>query len=263
MQLHTMFTTRLNKVLLSLTLVATIVALGAYAVLAWNESKYVSDRMATIVVTGEGTVMAVPDLGTFSFSVIAQAETAEAAQADAAERNNDIVAYLAEAGVEEVDVKTTGYNLYPQYRYEERACLPGGFCPPGERVLAGYEVQQRVEVLVRDTAEAGSLISGVGQRGADNISSLQFTIDDDMVYVDEARAIAIADAKSRAENLAASLGLRVVRIVEYSETGSVPPMYAYSMERSAMAMDMAESVPEMPVGENEIRRSVTIVYEVR
>ena len=262
--MNTFFTSTLNQVLGSLVLAGAVLALITYANLNWQASQYVSDYVPTITVDGMGEVVAVPDLGTFSFSVIARAETAEAAQADAAERNNAIVAYLAEAGVAETDVKTVNYNVYPQYRYEDRTCQPGGFCPPGDRVLTGYEVQQGIEILVRDTADAGTLISGVGQRGADNISSLQFTIDDDTTYVNEARALAIADAKQRAEQLAEALGVRLVQIVSYNESGAGHSPYARS-EMMGMGGDMAmDSVaPDMPVGEDTITRNITITYEVR
>ncbi len=251
-------------VLLSLVLISAILALLAYAHLAWQQAQNVAERTATIAVSGTGEVLAIPDIGVFSFAVIGEAETAVAAQQAAAERNNQIVAYLEDAGVAETDIKTTSYNLSPRYRFERAACPPGGFCPPGEQALVGYEVRQQIEVRVRDTAQAGEIISGVGAQGADNISNLRFTIDDDAVYVAEARAEAIQEAQARAEVLAQSLGVRLVRVVDFyeQEAGYRPPL-GLGMERAVMMeADMAVA-PDMPVGENEIRRTVTLTYEVR
>src|SRR3989344_6102220 len=69
----------------------------------------------TISVSGQGEAFAVPDLGTFTFSVVSDKSTVAAAQADAAVKINAVTAYLKSAGVNEKDIKTTGYSVYPQY----------------------------------------------------------------------------------------------------------------------------------------------------
>ncbi len=262
--MNTFFASRINQILGTVALLGVVVALGAYAHLAWQEARYVAADMATINVTGSGEATAIPDIGTFTFSVVAEAETAEAAQADAAERNNAILEYLeTTGGVAEADVKTSGYDLSPQYRYSEpdAACVRRGECPPEERTLVGYEVRQSVEVRVRDTDTAGELVSGVGERGATNISQLRFTIDDDSVYVAEARAEAIAEAQDRAEELAEDLGVTLVRIVSFNEDGSGPS--PYMRQEAMMAEDSAGPSPDMPVGEDTITRTVQITYEIR
>ena len=229
----------------------------AYAFdLIWGSAAH--DVTATINVTGEGEVLVVPDIGTFTFSVVSEADTASAAQDSAAEQHNAIIDYLREMGVQDADIKTLGYTLQPRYRFIEPA--HGG---ARERELIGYEVRQTVEVMVRDTEQAGKLLVGAGERGATNISNLRFTIDDESVYLDQARALAIKDAQTRAEQLAAELGVRVVRVLEFSEDSfpSIP-----FMARSAMMADGAmesATVPELPVGENTVESRVTITYEVR
>lgn len=219
-----------------------------------------------IDVAGEGEVLAKPDIGNFSFSVRAEGEDAAVAQERSAEAINAILAYLKDNGVEEKDIKTQYYNLNPKYRYEERICVSIGYCPPGERVIDGYEVTQSVSVKVRNLDDAGKLISGVGDLGATNISGLNFTIDDTDVLEQEAREAAIADAKEKAERLAADLGMKVGDIVAFYDDhgGYYPEPY---MAR-AVSMDMAYeeeaiTVPELPTGENTIRKSVTISFRLK
>ena len=236
---------------------AATVALLAFTYETFQGEPYAADVMATISVSGEGTVLAVPDIGTFQFSVVVESETAAEAQDVAASRHNDIIDFLRESGVEETDIKTFGYSLQPRYRFVEPA--RGG---TRERELIGYEVRQTVEVRVRDLDEAGFLLVGAGERGASNISNLRFTIDDESVYLDEARALAIGDAKERADRLAEQLGVRVVRVVEFSEESYGMPFMARSPMMDSVAMESA-TVPELPVGENEVTRRVTITYEVR
>ena len=243
-----------------------IIALGVYACATWDMAENHDHGLATISVEGEGEVLAKPDIGTFSFSVRADGEDAASAQEASAESINAILAFLEDSGVAEKDIKTQNYNLNPKYRFEERVCVAGSFCPPGERVIDGYEVSQSITVKVRDLDASGTLISGVGERGATNISSLQFTIDDQSTLEAEARAAAIADAKAKAKVLAKDLDVRLGDITGFFENGGgyyPEPMFQARSMSLDMAMEEAEFSPELPTGENLIKRTVNITYEIK
>lgn len=260
--MNTYFSETYAKLLVSLTLVAAIVALVSYAVVNFERSA-TSDYEATISVTGEGEVLAIPDVGQFSFSVAAEADTAAAAQEASGTAINEILAYLREQGIEDKDIKTENYNLYPRYRFEERICPMGSYCPPGERVQDGFEVSQTIMVKVRETDRAGEIIAGVGERGATNISRLNFIIDDIESLQVEAREQAIEDAQEKAERLAKQLGVKLTRIVSFYEDSGYQP---YFNERVMMAADSAEAGfggAEMPRGEESTKISVNITYEIK
>ena len=220
----------------------------------------------TITVSGEGEIFAVPDIATFSVTIEERADTVEAAQETATEKSNDIIAYLKEQGIDEKDIRTADYSAYPRYEYSERICASNMYCPPGDQVLAGYTVSQTLSVKVRDTDKAGGVLSGVGSRGASQVSGLSFTIDDEDELNLEVRGMAIDDARTKAAELAKQLNVRLIRVVGFSENGSYPPMpYAYGMGgdvavRSEAALKIA---PDIPTGENKIISSVTITYEIR
>ena len=258
------FNTKQMRVLSSLALFMVIVALGSYATLNFEQSNFVNLSPATISVSGEGEVLAVPDVGQFSFSVNARGENAAVAQEESGTKINTILKYLAEQGVEDKDVKTQNYNLYPKWVYEERVCPIGSYCPGGERVQDGFEVTQTVTVKLRDTDTAGAIIAGVGDKGATNISSLSFSVDDTDALKVEARAAAIADAKEKAEALAEQLGVRIVRLIDYNEGANnyYQPIY----ETKAMSFDVAEEGfggANLPVGEDKTSVKVNITYEVK
>ena len=253
------------QLLVALTLAASIFALVALGVSALEDPKEWVDGPMTINVTGEGEVMATPDIGSFTFGVRAEGVDATEAQSKSAESINAITSFLAESGVEEKDIETSNYNLNPKYRYEERTCAYGSYCPPGERVIDGFEVYQMITVKVRNLTESGALISGVGERGATDISSLSFTVDDTEVLKDQAREQAITDAKENAKLLADQLGTKIVKMVGYYENndGGYPsPYYGGMMEERAFSADAAIT-PDMPVGEDTIRVQVDITYEIK
>lgn len=253
------------QVLLTIALVGVIAALASYAYYTLKQSEGVYTGATTITVQGEGEATAVPDIGMFSFSVMAEGTTATEAQDKSAESINTITAYLTEAGIAEEDVKTENYYLSPTYDYGNEVCPMYSYCPPSDPVIDGYQVSQTVTVKVRDLEQSGTLISGVGERGATNISGLQFTIDDESQFKAEAREAAIADAKEKANQLAEQLGVRIVRMTGYwEEQGGYYPMYDKYGYGGDMAMEQsAMSAPSMPTGENTVMSTVSITYEVK
>ena len=217
----------------------------------------------TVTVSGEGEVFAVPDIASFSVMVQERGETVGPAQDAATEKSNAVIAYLKEQGIEEKDIKTTEYSVYPRYEYLNSTCRDG-YCPPGEQTLVGYEVSQTLLVKVRETKKAGEILSGVGKLGASSVSGLSFTIDDEDALKMEARGMAIRDAEARAEALSKQLGVRLVRIVGFNEDGSSYPPIAYGMGGEiAVRQDSAKATLELPVGENKITSNVSITYEIR
>lgn len=221
----------------------------------------------TITVSGEGEVTAVPDTATFSVTVQERAKTVDAAQEMASTKGNAIVEYLEDQGVDKKDIQTADYSVYPEYEYSTRVCEPNEYCVPGKQTLIGYQVSQTITVKVRDTEQAGELLTGVGERGASQVSGLSFTIDDEEALQAAARDEAIAQAKDKADDLARALGVRVVRVVGFSESGNYPgPYYAYGRGGDAVGMAMetkAAPAPALPTGENKIVSNVSITYEIR
>lgn len=251
------------QVLLVLILIGIVASLAAYTKLTLREARYGEYGTATISVRGMGEVTARPDIGTFSFSVMSEGDTAAIAQNDSAEKINAINSYLKEQGIDEKDIKTSSYYLNPNYTYPERICMSGSYCPPSEPVIDGYEVSQTITVKIRNLDMSGDLITGVGERGATNISGLSFTIDDESNLKDEARAAAIEDAKEKAEELAADLGVRLVRITGYYEE-EFYPQYGYGGDMMMSSkMETAAVAPDMPTGENQISSTVSVTFEIR
>lgn len=252
------------EALMTLILVGAVASLGAYAYYTMKQSGGIAPGATTITVQGEGKIQAVPDIGVFSFSVLADGKDAAEAQTKSATANNAIIAVLKENGVEEKDIKTENYNLNPKYKYGDTACRLGMYCPPSNPTIDGYEVSQTVTVKVRALDKSGELISKVGEKGATNISNLSFTIDDETILKGQAREKAIVDAKKEADALAKSLGVKLVRMTGFWENdGVMYPMAERSYSADAMMTKAGNVAPDMPLGQNEIKSTVSITYEIR
>jgi len=256
-------------VLVVLGLYLTSLAIGGFANLRYVGAGIPPSN--TITVSGEGESFAVPDIATFSFTVTEEGATSAAAQEKATEKINDATAYLKEQKIDEKDIKTIAYNIYPKYEYETQACPVSSSgisypCVPGKQKLVGYETSQTISVKVRDTKVAGDLLVGIGKVGISNVSGVDFTVDDDNAIKDEAREKAIVQAREHAEVLAKQLGVRLVRVVSFNENGS-PYYYAYdskvALEAGGRGGATPSVAPDLPVGENKYTSNVTVTYEIR
>ena len=172
---------------------------------------------------------------------------------------------MTEAGVDKKDIQTTDYSVNPQYDYVTKACPQGSYCPGGTQVLRGYQVRQTTTVKVRDTSKAGDMLTGVGTKGATEVSGLQFIFDDPNKLQDDARGKAITDAKSKADELAKQLGVKLVRVVSFNENGGGYPGPMYYAKDSVVGMGGSEPAraPEISVGQNKVSSNVSVTYEIR
>jgi uncharacterized protein YggE len=220
----------------------------------------------TITVTGLGEVFSIPDTASFSFSVNEEGKTVKDAQDKASKKMNAIIEALGSMNIDDKDIKTTGYNSGPKYEWRYEACPANSYCPPGKNILVGYEVNQIITVKIREIDDAGNVLTKVGGLGATNISSLDFVVDDLDAVKAEARNLAIANAKEKAKALSKALDIKLVKIVNFSDSGDYPPPTYFglgAMEAKGMSVDTVAVAPALPAGENKIVSNVSIIYEVR
>lgn len=217
----------------------------------------------TISVEGSGDVFAVPDTATFSYSVMDTAKDVTAAQTSVNTKGNAIMAYLKEQKIDEKDIQTTDYSVNPQYEWNQSSTCSNGYCPPGKQVLTGYQVSQSVTVKVKDTNKAGTLLSGIGSKGATNMSGLSFTVADETALKASARGKAIDDARAKAEELASELNVSLVRVVGFSENNGGQIYYAKSTSMDAGMANQSAPAPEIATGQNKITSNVSVTYEIR
>lgn len=216
-----------------------------------------------ISINGKGEVMALRDTGSFSFSIVEEGKTVKEAQDKASLKVNKILDAVKDMEVLEKDIRNDSYSFYPKYEYGVQPLCTPTYCPPSKQKLVGYEVNQSISVKVKKTADAGLILTKVGELGATNVSGLNFEVDDMDKVNAEARDLAVKDAKEKAEVLAKSLGVRLRKIVNFQESGSYPPVaYGGVMMKAEAIMADASLAPQIPMGEDKVISNITITYEV-
>ena len=121
------------------------------------------------------------------------------------------------------EIKTSGYALTPNYRY------PQG----GKPEIVGYKANNTVRIKTTNLDHVGRLIDSAMQAGANNVNRLMFTLKDEQGAQLEALRAASAKAKTKAEAIAASLGLKIVKIASITEgERAVQPVFRQAMARA-------------------------------
>jgi hypothetical protein len=240
------------------TILALFLAAETMSV-AGNLGRPAAPATDTITVQGDGRATMPPDVSHVSFTIENSAKTVSDAQGATTNQANDAIAYVKGQGVAEKDIKTLSYAISPEYSYQ--TCLVETLCP-GSPKITGYRVSETVQVTMRDLSAVGTLLEGLGSRQVQNVSGPDFALDDPTAGYDAARADAIAKAKVQAVLLAKQLGVRLGKIVNFSESSGNYTQPAYGL--STVAMDKAAATsPTISTGENTYNASVSVTYEIR
>lgn len=239
---------------------------------AWYAGAYSRSVLPqrTFAVSGDGRVIAVPDVAKLSFGVLTEGgKDLSDIQVENTEKINKVIAFIKSNGVDEEDIKTEYYNISPRYQYfscpgnvapfgvSEFEAVP---CPPAE--IVGYTINQSVSVKVRDLSDIGIIIAGVVDAGANNVFGPNFTIDDPDELQNQARAEAIAEAREKAKEIAKAGKFRLGKLVSIQEGGYYPqPLRAY--DTFAVAESKGAAAPSIEPGSEEVNITVSLVYEIK
>lgn len=227
-----------------------------------QKDSYGNDNIQTIAVQGTGDAYAIQDTVELSFTVTKTAKDVKTAQNDMNETVSQIIKAVKDLGAEDKNIKTISYNVYPHYIQVGGPCPLNSYCPTQSKA-EGFDASQTIEIKMRDLSKSGDLVTAIGKFNPTNVSGLQFVVEDDQAVLREARQKAIADAKTKAKELAKDLGVRLGKIVSFDEAGRGYPMPVYMKAESMGIGGDKGSAPTIPTGQNKVTSNVTIVYEIK
>ncbi len=239
--------------------ILAFILVGLFLVHTLNLSIPVSVTTSTISselsVVGEGKVDVVPDTAYVDVGLFVEnIQTADLAQKQITEKNNELIKAMKELGVADSDMKTSNFSVNPNYVYDG-----------GRNRATGYNGNVTLTVKTKDTSLAARIMETATKVGANQIQGTRFTVDEPEKYREEARDKAIANAKEQAEKLASSLGIslgQITNIVESSPGMVSPYMYADKAMAQGMGGGNAAS-PELQPGQQTITSTVTLYFEKR
>jgi uncharacterized protein YggE len=208
--------------------------------------------MRSISLSGHGEVHVTPDMAIVTVGVTSSSATAREALDSNTKSMEAIMATLKDAGIEMRDVQTSNFMVNPRYDYGQNNSQP-------PRVVA-YDVSNNVAVTVRKLEVLGAVLDHVVSSGSNQINGVMFQVSKPEAATDEARKLAVEDAKRKAKVYSDASGVALGHIVSLSEGGGYqPPIPVY---KSMRAEGMSADVP-IAQGEQAFSVDVNIVWEIK
>jgi uncharacterized protein YggE len=237
----------------SASLVAGLVAVAVVVVAAGRAPVFITAPTAAstttsietgVFTTGDASVSKKPDTAFLSAGVESQQSTASGAQSDLAAKAAKLIARVKALGVADKDLNTAGYSVSPTYS-------------PGGQTVNGYRASEQLEVTWHDVNTVGKALDAIVQEGGATNVGASFGLADPKAAQAEARTLAIADARSRAQAMASAAGIRlgqVIRVSDLSSSGSPSPRFDVGAA--------APAATQLPVGELNVAVTVEVDFAI-
>jgi uncharacterized protein len=211
-------------------------------------------RARTLVTTGTGKTVGVPDELTFSLAVALVRPDLRTALADANATMDRVLTRLDQLGVRRSDVQTTGLQMNAVYDYH-------AYGPP---TLRGYRVSQRAEVLVRDLARGGRAVTAAVNAGGNDVrvGDIGLRIADTDTLLAQSRQEAVKQATAEAQQYADATGQDLGPVLSLREVHATPPV---THPVAFQSRDMATVGKALPIraGKDRLAVTVKIVWSFR
>jgi uncharacterized protein len=211
----------------------------------WTQPSNVSREMT---VTGNGEIAAEPDYAQIQIEVRTQGKDVSAAQQENAQIMNRVIGSLMALNIPREDIQTANYAISPMYDYIE-----------GRQVFRGYEVQNAITVKIMDISQAGTVIDTAVLNGANQVSAIQFKIEDSANYYRQALRLAIVDAYAKAVAMAETMHVSIqpIPIEVIEESNHAIPFPAFK----SVQMSNQEIMTPIEQGTMLINATVRVKYK--
>jgi len=209
-------------------------------------------RPPSVTANGEAVITVEPDQAEIDIGVVTQAKTAPDATRENADKLSRVMTEVKKLLGKGNEVKTASYSLNPNYRY------PQG----GKPEIVGYTATNILRIKTGTLANVGKLIDASMQSGANTIHRLVFNLKDEHAAQLQALRLASTKAKAKAEEMAAALGLKIVRVLSLTEGDRGIRPIIMPQARGAQMEAMAAAPTPVEAGTIEVRSSVTLTGEL-
>ena len=233
------------KLFRTIASIITVSAVAGVVALAIPANGADTTNTRYITVTGVGTISVVPDAVRFNATVSSLASTNAAALSSASKSAAAVRAALKDKGIALKDIRSANISVYPEYNWTQEA---------GTKIT-GYRASQSFDVLIRKASDAGTIIEAVVTAGGDNVQlgGVIPTTLNPAIATEEARAAAVANAKSKASSYAKLLGTSIGKVLFLEEQSS--PIYSSPFP---MAKAEADSAVQIDLGEQDVTVTITV-----
>jgi uncharacterized protein YggE len=236
----------MRTLVVSAAVIATLLASSS----AFARQAVEQSRQPAIVSTGSATVSVAPDRSFVTLSVETLDPSPSAAQQKNAQAMTAVRSRLEALGLTGDAVRTVRYELNEQVEFVNN-----------RREVKGYRAVNQIEVRVDEIDRVGKIVDAAVQAGATNVADIRFDIKDRDSMERQALKLAVADARARAEAMAAGSNVAIGSILRIEELGGAEP--PRPMPQYAEAMRAVAADTPVSAGKIEVRASVRLTVSVK
>ncbi|HEU4792121.1 MAG TPA: SIMPL domain-containing protein [Nitrolancea sp.] len=205
-----------------------------------------------ITVSGEGRVSVTPDTAQVTLGVQIRNPDLGAAQQEANQKMDAVLAAVKDNGVSDDQIKTVSYNIAVQRDWQKE----------GQPII-GYEITHLVQVKVKPMDKVSAIIDAAVAKGANAVNDVVFTVENQDAPLQQAREQAVNNARVKAEQLAKLTGVGLGAPVTISETATMPPVPLPMARDVAAPAAAGEAATAVQPGQSEVSVNLTISYAIQ
>ncbi len=222
----------------------------ASSALAQTPAPIVSPLQPVVITQGQAMVTARPDRAFVTIAAESRSRNSADAQKQNAAAMTAVLQKIEQAGVPKDAVRTTGYELHPEFDYAN-----------GRQTFRTYLARNTVEVRLDDIDRVGVVIDAAAAGGATTITGIRFDVRNRAALERDALRQAVADARAKADAAAGGAGATIDRVVRIEEGGAPePPRPMMRMAAQAVERDVSTPVEPSTI---EIHARVTLTASLR
>ena len=210
-----------------------------------------NEQTRQLNISGTGEVYLVPDIAYVYIGTRSEAVEVGDALSQNNQQAQNIAKVLTDMGVDQKDIQTTAFNVYPVQNYG----------PEGEPMETRFVVENTVFIKVRELQRLGELLDVVVRNGANQINGISFNVEDREQAEADARRLAVIDAKQKAEELAESAGVSLGDLINLNVYSYGNPQPMYESKGGGYSADM--SAAPIASGQLLITAEATLTYRIK
>jgi len=236
-----------------------VILLATIIVVAIIRDRIVNQQFRQVTVTGQGKVAYQPDLAIVTLGVqIDKVTKPEDALNQLNTKVKNIIKAIKDTGINENDIQTQNYSLYPQYDFKDNVST-----------VSGYNANQQLTVKIvgydQNAEKLSQVIAVASKAGANQVNNLAFDASNLNDLKQQARIKAIEDARAKSGALAQAAGVKLKSVVSWWENFVQPlPYSSYDYGKGGMGAGGAVvEQPQVPSGSREIIVDMGVTFNIK
>jgi len=233
----------MKKIIGTILLVLLLVWIVPWNKVNWGKVVFQPSEIVTVI--GEAKSQEKNQKASFSAGVMVQNMDKNTAITEVNTKMESLIKAVKDFGIKDADIKTQNLSYYQE---------PKGGQNPGM-----WQVNNSVEIVLREIDKANALTDLISSSGANNVYGPNFSMEDTNQAGKDLYDMAIKDAKEKAESIAVASGRKLGKVLSVNDGGTTSNVYPMALRADSAMGGGAVSEP----GSTTVYKSLTVVFELK